>query len=77
MEDGSLMHFVKSIRKSQQTRRFSIAPVASGWEVREERDGELVKRVTCRDWHRVEVARRSMAIELETLRGQGWSEESH
>lgn len=71
------MHFVKSVRKSEQTRRFSIAPIDAGWEVREERDGEVVKRLKYRDWHRVEGARRSIAIELETLRDQGWSDESH
>ena len=76
MDDARLMHFMKSLRKSSQTRRFSIAPLESGWEVREEHDGEIVKRVKCRDWHRVEGARRSIANELEILRGQGWSEES-
>jgi hypothetical protein len=71
------MHFVKTVRKSEQTRRFSIAPVASGWEVREERDGELVRRTTCHDWHRVERVRQSIAIEVASLRRQGWSEDVH
>ena len=71
------MNFVKSVRKSEQTRRFSIAQVASGWEVREEHDGELVKRTTCHDWHRVERSRRAIAIQLACLRREGWSEDAH
>jgi hypothetical protein len=77
IEDDVFMQFIKSVRKSERTRRFSIAPVASGWEVREEHDGEVVKRVKCHDWHRVEGARRSIAFELETLRQDGWLEDTH
>jgi hypothetical protein len=46
----------------------------TGWEVREERDSEVVKRVQYHDWHRVERARRSITIELAALRRKGWSE---
>jgi hypothetical protein len=70
------MQFTKSVRNEAQTRRYSIAPTAAGWEVREERNGEVVKRKHCSDWHRVEMARRSISIELETLRHQGWNDES-
>ena len=70
------MQFTKSLRNEGETRRYSIAPTSAGWEVREERNGEVVKRKQCSDWHRVEMARRSIWIELETLRHQGWAEES-
>ncbi len=50
--------FSKSLRYQEQTRRYSIAPTDAGWEVREERDSELVKQVRYQDWHRVERARR-------------------
>jgi hypothetical protein len=66
--------FSKSLRFDQQTRRYSIAVTAAGWEVREERDSEVVKRVQYQDWHRVERARRSITIELDALQRKGWSE---
>ena len=66
--------FCKSLRYAQQTRRYSIAATATGWEVREERNSEVVKKVQYQDWHRVERARRSITIELDALRSKGWSE---
>jgi hypothetical protein len=66
--------FCKSLRYDQQTRRYSIAATPTGWEVREERDSEVVKKVQYQDWHRVERARRSITIELDALRSKGWSE---
>lgn len=66
--------FCKSLRYDHQTRRYSIAATPTGWEVREERDSEVVKRVQYQDWHRVERARRSITIELDALRREGWSE---
>lgn len=70
------MQFSKSLRNQAQTRRYSIAMIDGGWEVREERDSEVVKRVHLHDWHRVERARRSIAIELDALRNNGWREEN-
>lgn len=70
------MQFSKSLRNHDQTRRYSIAMIDGGWEVREERDSEVVKRVHLHDWHRVERARRSIAIELDALRNSGWKEDS-
>jgi hypothetical protein len=66
--------FDKSLRLQENTRRYSIAATESGWEVREERDSEVVRKVQLKDWHRVERARRSIAIELDDLQRQGWSE---
>lgn len=66
--------FSKRLRYHEQTRRYSIAPTETGWEVREERGSEVVKQVHYQDWHRVERARRSIAIELDDLQRQGWSE---
>ena len=70
------MHFEKSLRNQAQTRRYSINATDDGWEVREERDSEVVKRVRYQDWHRVERARRSIAIELDALRNKGWREDN-
>ena len=66
--------FEKNLRLLERTRRYSIAPTESGWEVREERDSKVVKQVHYQDWHRVERARRTIAIELDNLQQQGWSE---
>jgi hypothetical protein len=66
--------FDKSERNDQQVRRYSILTTDSGWEVREERDSEVVRQVHYQDWHRVERARRSIAIELDQLERSGWSE---
>ena len=70
------MQFVKSLRNQQQTRRYSIVTTNDGWEVREERDSKVVRTEHYRDWHRVERARRSMAIELSALREHGWREDN-
>ena len=70
-----MLAFDKSLRFQHQTRRYSIATTTSGWEVREERDSEVVKTQHFQDWHRVERARRSIAIVLDDLQRQGWSEE--
>jgi hypothetical protein len=70
------MQFVKSVRNQQQTRRYSIAATNAGWEVREERDSKVVRTEHYHDWHRVERARRSIAMELNALRDKGWREES-
>jgi hypothetical protein len=66
--------FDKSLRYLEQTRRYSIAATEAGWEVREERDSEVVRKVQLQDWHRVERARRSISLELADLQKQGWSE---
>jgi hypothetical protein len=44
--------------------------------VREERNSKVVRQDHYRDWHRVERARRSIAIELDALRDNGWREEN-
>jgi len=63
---------VKQLRREDHTRRFSIAMTTSGWEVCEERDNLVVRRAQYRDWHRVERAHRTMAIEYDELRQEGW-----
>ena len=39
------MDFVKNLRNQDRTLRYSIAATEGGWEVREERDSRIVKRV--------------------------------
>ena len=40
--------FDKSLRYLEKTRRYSIAATEAGWEVREERDSEVVRKVQLR-----------------------------
>lgn len=70
------MQFVKHLRNQDHTRRYSIASIDGGWEVREERDSQVVKQVRYSDWHRVERARRTIRIELDALRDRGWRDEN-
>ncbi len=37
-----------------QTTRLTIQPAKEGWEIREERDGRLIRVTRQMDWHRVE-----------------------
>jgi hypothetical protein len=66
--------FSRKLQYLEHTRRYSIAATDAGWEVREERDSEVVRRERYQDWHRVERARRSITIELTDLREKGWSD---
>ena len=68
-----MFSFDKRLRYQDNTRRFSIIPIAGGWEVREERDSEVVKKLQLQDWHRVERARRTFTIELDKLQQNGWA----
>jgi len=69
-----MFSFDKQLKNQHNTRRYSISTTDTGWEVREERDSKIVKKVRYQDWHRVERARRSIAIELDELQRKGWSE---
>jgi hypothetical protein len=66
--------FSKSVRKAQHVRRYTIQPTAMGWEVRTEHDSDAIRRVCYKDWHRVEHARRVIALELASLEENGWQE---
>lgn len=67
--------FTRSLRNAEHTRRYSIAETPAGWEVRQETDSQIVRLVQYHDWHRVERARRSIAIEVDELAAAGWREE--
>jgi hypothetical protein len=66
--------FTKKIQVLDHTLRYSIVATDAGWEVREERDSQLVRQARFQDWHRVERARRSISTELEELRTKGWAD---
>jgi hypothetical protein len=66
--------FNRKLQYLDHTRRYSIAATAEGWEVREERDSQVVRQARYQDWHRVERARRSITVELKNLRAKGWAD---
>ena len=66
--------FSKSLRYLEHTRRSSISVTTPGWEVREELDSTGVQKLHYQDWHRVERARKSIALELDKLQRTGWQE---
>ena len=66
--------FSKKLQYQEQTRRYSIVENDDGWEVREERDSQVVRQATYQDWHRVERARQSITIAISDLRAKGWAE---
>jgi hypothetical protein len=67
--------FTRNLRNADHTRRFSIQVTPSGWEVRREEDSRVVRRTELHDWHRVERARRSIALEVTELEAAGWRAE--
>ena len=66
--------FTKELTQAGHVRRFTIREAARGrgWEVREEQDSEVVRRVCYDDWHRVERALHSMTAQVLELEERGW-----
>jgi hypothetical protein len=62
-----------TLRNDQHVHSFAIAHTrGSGWEIREERDGEVVRLARYFDWHRVERAREAFKRQAESLQQHGW-----
>lgn len=69
--------FNKELRQAGHVKRFSITEApGEGWEVREEADSQVVRRVHHRDWHRVERAKRQMELQVVDLEERGWRSDS-
>lgn len=66
--------FARDLRKDSQRKRFAIIETGRCWEVIEEQDSRVVRRVVYDDWHRVERARRAFAQEADSLCQAGWVE---
>ena len=67
--------YARTLRKDDRTRRFSISTAgASGWEVLDQADEQIVRRVFYSDWHRVERARLAFVSEAFELQNAGWLE---
>ena len=61
---------------SGHTKRVTITRGALGWDVKEERDSQVVRTVTYTDWHRVERALSAVARRVSELEAGGWTVES-
>ena len=69
------LHMYKaSFRKQKHVRRFTIHHVQPGWEVRDENDAMILKRVIYQDWHRVERAIALFERQRAALEAAGWTE---
>jgi hypothetical protein len=69
---GSLM-FAKELVQAGHTRRFVVAETSgAGWEIREEQDSRIVRRVHYTDWHRVERALSRIRTRVSELEAAGW-----
>jgi hypothetical protein len=65
--------FVRELCQAGHTRRLSISPRGpEGWEVRDEQDDRVLKRVHYTDWHRVERALQMFTVLIEDLESRGW-----
>ena len=66
--------FVKELHQAGHTKRFVISASAEkGWEVREEQDSQVLKRVWYTDWHRVERAMQTFSHQITELAHLGWT----
>ena len=67
--------YQRMLRKASTTRRFTITQLPStGWDVREEQDSRVLRRVVYHDWHRVERASLTFSLEAQSLLQSGWVE---
>jgi hypothetical protein len=67
--------YARILRKATHIRRFTISSTSSsGWEVRDEQDSRLLRTRVYDDWHRVERAKLTFAMEAAGLRDAGWDE---
>ena len=61
-----------ALQKARQLRRFTIRQQGLGWEVVEQNERTIVKRLLLSDWHRVERAMAMIKIEEADLQRRGW-----
>jgi hypothetical protein len=67
--------YTRLFQKAAHTRKFTITSAGdAGWEVRDEHDSRVIRWVRYRDWHRVERAKMTFALEAAMLEESGWNE---
>jgi hypothetical protein len=65
--------FAKELTHAGHVKRFIItAAGAEGWELREEQDSAVLRRVRYTDWHRVERALAVIDSQVQDLELHGW-----
>jgi hypothetical protein len=65
--------FAQELVQAGHTKRFTITEAGGlGWEVTEEQDSAVVRRILYTDWHRVERAWSAMAVHVSELQRAGW-----
>ena len=70
---GPEQMFSKELTHGGHVRRFTIRESGgNGWEVREEQDSRVVRKVRYDDWHRVERALITMREQVLELEESGW-----
>jgi hypothetical protein len=69
------MIFAKRFRSESHVREFVVNQGDErGWEIREEEDDQIVRRVWIQDWHRVESAILRFGLQAMQLERTGWVE---
>lgn len=72
------MIFSRRLRSHEHSRAFVIDTADErGWEVREEEDSQVIKRIWMHDWHRVENAMLRFGLQATQLQRAGWVEISN
>ena len=67
--------YTRLLQKASHTRRFTISSAGgAGWEVRDEQDSKVIRSTHYGDWHRVERAKMTFALEAASLEESGWNE---
>ena len=65
--------FARELRKDDHVKRFLIQEMGhDGWEIREEQDDQVLRRVCYTDWHRVERAMLGFTRRIGALEQTGW-----
>jgi hypothetical protein len=66
---------LRIFRHGTHIRQFTISSsTLSGWQVKDEQDVRVLRNHMYSDWHRVERAKLTFAVEATRLLDQGWIE---
>lgn len=66
--------FALELIRGDETRSFTLNDAGrEGWELTEKADGQPVRTVHYRDWHRVEHAISMILLEADALEEAGWT----
>ena len=67
--------YARALSNATHNRRFTVRRAPGvGWEIRDEIDTRVLKRIQYEDWHRVERAKAIFALEALALKERGWTE---